>query len=109
MNARPTTTVTILRGTGTDEYGDPTDTLTEVATGLPASILERTQRVTKFGERTPQIITYYTARLPGDTVLHAQDRIKDETTGVIYVMDNFSQVANPLLVNDVRVDLRRLS
>ena len=109
MNARPTTTVTVLRGTSTDDYGDPTDTLTEVMTELPASILERTQRVSKFGERAPQIITYYTCRLPGNTVLQADDRIKDETTGIIYVMDNYSQVANPLLVNDVRVDLRRVS
>lgn len=109
MNARPTTTVSILRGSSTDEYGDPTDALTAVATGLPASLLERTQRITKYGERTPQIITYYTCRLPGDTVLQPEDRIKDETTGYIYVMDNYSQVANPLLVNDVRVDLRRLS
>lgn len=109
MNFVPTTTVSVLRGTGTDEYGDPVDVATVVATGLPASILERVQRVARADSGSPQVVTYFTARLNGDVSLQSGDRIEDERTGHIYVMDNFSQVASPIRINPVRLDLRRVA
>lgn len=109
MNGVATTTIAILRGTSTDDYGDEVDTSTEVATGIPASIQEQRQTVTTPDDPQPRVVRVYTGRVKAGTDVQTGDRIKDETTDDIYVIDQFSQVANPILRNDIRLDLRRVT
>lgn len=107
MRAIPTTTVSILRGTTTDAYGDPVDGTTVAASGVLASLLEQRVGVTTGADDRVQQLRAITGRLPAGTDVEEGDRIRDERTGEIYVIDNVSRVQNPVVMADTRVDLRR--
>ncbi|MEU1272984.1 hypothetical protein [Streptomyces sp. NPDC005799] len=107
MQAIATTKVTILRGTSTDAYGDEQDTDTPVATGIPASLIEQTRRVTTRDNPTPRIVRYAVVRLPAGTDVTDQDRLLDERTGVKYIVDADSFMTNPAMAVDIRLDARR--
>lgn len=109
MITRANTTVAVLRGTTTDDYGDPVDSNTEVATGIPASILERRRDTTTPDDGQPRTVIFYTGRVPYGTDLQEGDRIKDERTSEVYVIDDHTRTENPLIKPDVRLDLRRVS
>lgn len=101
-------TVAVLRGEATDDYGDPVDVDTSVATGLPASIVERSRRVFDPASDRTQIVRYWTGRLPAGTDVRVGDRLQDEQTSEIFVIQSFS--AQQRLVHDgeVRVDLAKI-
>jgi Mg-chelatase subunit ChlD len=107
MQAIATTTIAILRGTTTDAYGDERDTDTPVAAGVPASLTEQSRRVTTRDDPTPRIVRYAVARVPARTDVTDQDRVRDERTGAVYIVDAVSSMANPAAVPDLRLDLRR--
>lgn len=107
MQAIATTLVSILRGTTTDAYGDEADVDTPVHTGIPASLVEQSRRVTTRDDPTPRIVRYAVARVPADTDVTDQDRLLDERTGAKYIVDAVSGMDNPALRVDRRLDLRR--
>lgn len=107
MQAIATTKVSILRGTTTDAYGDEQDTDTPVSTGIPASLIEQTRRVTTRDDPTPRIVRYAVARVPANTDVTDQDRVLDERTGAKYIVDAVSGMTNPTIQVDRRLDLRR--
>ncbi|MEV6504795.1 hypothetical protein AB0M61_01570 [Streptomyces sp. NPDC051642] len=107
MQAIATTKVTILRGVTTDAYGDEQDTDTPVHTGIPASLIEQSRRVTTRDDPTPRIVRYAVVRVPAGTDVTDQDRLLDERTGVKYVIDADSFMANPAMAVDIRLDARR--
>lgn len=107
MQAIATTRVTILRGTTPDAYGDEQDVDTPVATGIPASLTEQSRRVTTRDDPTPRIVRYAVARVPADTDVTDQDRLRDERTGAVYIVDAVSSMTNPAVSVDRRLDLRR--
>jgi len=105
--ARANTTIAVLRGTSTDGYGDETDTDTPVATGIPASLIEQTRRVTTRDDPTPRIVRYAVGRVTAGTDVTDQDRIRDERTGDIYIVDAVSAMNSAAVAADLRLDLRR--
>jgi hypothetical protein len=107
MQAIATTRVSILRGTTTDAYGDEQDTDTTVHTGIPASLVEQSRRVTTRDDPTPRIVRYAVARVPANTDITDQDRVRDERTGAVYIVEATSSMANPAATPDIRLDLRR--
>jgi hypothetical protein len=107
MQAIATTRLTVLRGTTTDAYGDEQDTDTPVATGIPASLTEQSRRVTTRDNPTPRIVRYAVARVTAGTNIQDQDRLRDERTGAVYIVDAVSSMANPAAAADIRLDLRR--
>lgn len=107
MLALATTTLTVYRGTTTDAYGDEQDTDLPVHTGIPASLTEQSRRVTTRDNPTPRIVRYTVARVTAGTDITDQDRVVDERTGAVYIVDAVSQMANPALASDLRLDLRR--
>ncbi|MEU3507675.1 hypothetical protein ABZ733_07065 [Streptomyces longwoodensis] len=107
MQAVATTSLAILRGTTTDAYGDEQDTDTPVRTGVPASLVEQSRRVTTRDDPTPRIVRYAVARVPAGTDITDQDRVRDERTGAVYIVDAVSGMDNPALQVDRRLDLRR--
>lgn len=109
MISVPTTTVTILGDGGTDSWGDQVDGDTVLASGIPASVLEQRRLVTTPDASRVQTILYYTGRLPHGTVVSIDNRLLDERTGHIYIIDSVSTVGNPVIKNDVRLDLRRVT
>jgi Mg-chelatase subunit ChlD len=102
-----TTRLTVLRGTTTDAYGDEQDTDTAVATSIPASLTEQSRRVTTRDDPTPRIVRYAVARVTAGTDIRDQDRVRDERTGAVYIVDAVSSMANPAAAADLRLDLRR--
>lgn len=107
MQAIATTTLTVLRGTTTDAYGDEQDTDTPVATGVIAALTEQSRRVTTRENPTPRIVRYAVARVPAGTDIRDQDRVRDERTGAVYIVEAPSSMANPAMAVDLRLDLRR--
>lgn len=107
MQAIATTRISILRGVTTDAYGDEQDTDTPVHAGIPASVVEQSRRVTTRDDPTPRIVRYAVIRVPAGTDVTDQDRILDERTGVKYVIDADSFMANPAMAADIRLDARR--
>lgn len=107
MQAIATTTLTVLRGTTTDAFGDEQDMDTPVHTGVPASLTEQTRRVTTRDDPAPRIIRTAIARVAAGADITDQDRVRDERTGAVYIVDATSAMANPALAVDVRLDLRR--
>jgi hypothetical protein len=102
-----TTLISVLRGTATDAYGDERDVDTAVATRIPASLTEQTRRVTTRDDPTPRIVRYAVARVKAGTDVTDQDRVRDERTGAIYIVEAVSSMANPAVTADIRLDLRR--
>ena len=109
MIATPTTTVTIL-GSGSTEsdYGDVLDSDVPAGTGIPASIIEGRQVVATEADREARIIRYYTGRVPNGTVVTKAHRIRDDRSGIIYLVDNVTTPVNPVMEQDIRLDLRRV-
>lgn len=107
MLAIPTTTVTILRGTATNGYGDTVDSATVIATGVPASLVEQNSATTRPASRRPRTMRYARCRLPGTTPLAIGDRIKDEKTQTIWQLDDSTQLPNVATKTDLTLRLRR--
>ena len=106
MNFAPTTTVTVYGGTSTDAYGDPTDGTTVKASGVPASVLEQTRRVTRYGDSRPQTVRYTIGRVPSGTAVEAGDRVLD-AAGTWWMVDSAHQMQSPVHTSDIVLDLRR--
>lgn len=107
MQAVATTKLTVMRGTSTDGYGDEQDTDTPHATGIPASLTEQSRRVTTRDDPIPRIVRYAIARVAAGTDITDQDRVRDERTGAVYIVDATSSMANPAMAADLRLDMRR--
>lgn len=107
MLAVATTTIAVYRGTTTDAYSDEQDANIPVHTGISASITEQSRRVTTRDDPTPRIVRYAVGRVTAGTDITDQDRIRDERTGAVYIVDAVSQMTNPAVAADLRLDLRR--
>lgn len=107
MIARATTTVTIYRGQANDEWGDPADQNTIVATGVIASLLEQSQYFRAEVTTQPRNFRYARLRLDSSVDIQANDRIKDERTGWFWTIRNLSKYQNPVRQQDTRADLQR--
>lgn len=91
----PTTTVSVYRGESTDDYGDPApDNTTPAATGVPASVLESSQRKFDPASQRLTLIEQYTVRIRGHVSMREQDRIRDEVTGQWYLAKEISRPQN---------------
>lgn len=106
MYSRATTTITIYRGVTTDEWGDTKDTAAPIATGVKASIIE--QGTYAKGEVTLQPRNIRTARLRvrNGRDVKINDRILDEQTNQIWVITNIASMQNPVIKQDMRIDLQ---
>jgi hypothetical protein len=103
--ATPTTTVDVLRGETTDAYGDTVDSDTVALAAIPASIIERSQKVHAPKSGEDRIIRSFKCRVPNGTGLLKGDRIRDRNTSAVYLIDNVYQQANPFWSQDQTADL----
>ncbi|HEX8106104.1 MAG TPA: hypothetical protein VF516_00185 [Kofleriaceae bacterium] len=102
--------MTVLRGTGTDRFGDEVDTDTVVYTQRPASIIEQqpNSRSRPAEGRTDQV-RGYALRMHSNTRLLKGDRIRDERTGDTYTVDFLATPANPAGHTSRRATLRKVT
>ncbi len=106
--ARATTTVTVYRGTSEDEYGDPIDSNTVVATGIRASILEQTVKAWTEVTTLPRTYRWAKGRFTNGTDIQQNDRIYDERTQETWTIVQISERGNPVRKTDMRVDLEMM-
>lgn len=106
MYAFPTTTVTVLRGSTTDAFGDAVAADTVAASAMPFSLLEQRRNTYIATENRVEQVRYFTGRAPGDADIRISDRIRDELTGTVYFVDTVTRVGSPVTLNDLRLDLR---
>lgn len=103
----PTTTVAVLRGETTDSYGDPVDTDTPVRARVPISLIEQDRRVFVPAENRHTIIRQVTGRARPNADIREEDRLRDERTGSIYLVEAVSRPSSVVGAADVRLVLRR--
>lgn len=108
MYAIATCTISILRGTAKDLiYGDSYDTSQVIASGVPASIIERTQKIITPGNAAPRIVRAIDGIVGPATDIADSDRVQDEKTGQIYVVTAVINSALPGMDSDTQLELRR--
>src|SRR5690606_38127035 len=105
MYSRATTKVSILRGQSDDEWGDKNDNDTIVASGVLASTLEQKTWSSPEVSTQPHNYRYARLRVKKGTDVQTNDRIKDERTNDIWLITNISPIQNPVLGQDLRIDL----
>lgn len=113
MNAVPTTTISILGSPGgetpTDQYGDSVESADPTAVGIPAAIHTGRETVATESDANAVVVWYFTGRVPAGTAITAAQRVRDESTGEIYVVDNVVRVPSSTMPQDIRLDLRRVT
>jgi hypothetical protein len=116
MNAIPNTKVDVLRGTTALPNGDVEDSDTIVITGMPVSIAELIQRVRNEADQKPATIRYYVGRCRGNRDVRQGDRLRDNGTGVVWVVNAVHAGAGEIgsgtrpvsgIASDLIMDLQR--
>lgn len=103
-----TTTVAVLRGETTDDYGDPVDDDTPIRGGVPVSLIERDRRVYVPAEGRTTIVRQVTGRARPNADIREGDRLRDERTQSIYLVEGVSRPSSPIGAADMRLVLRRV-
>jgi hypothetical protein len=107
--ALATCRASIFRGTTSSAYGDPVpDNTTPAATGVLLAVDERSSSVWDPGTQTPRVVRVVTGTVPSTTDVLTGDRIRDDTNGVLYVVQNVTRPRTPGRVRDVELELKRV-
>jgi hypothetical protein len=104
-----TTTITVLRGTETNGYGDEVDNATVAASGIPASIIEQTRFTEDPTSDSGRTVRYVVGRLYHGTDVRPGDRVRDEGDSTIYIVDSVTSPQHAAIQPDVRLELRRVT
>lgn len=104
------TTVTVSRGTETDpETDDTTDTLIPVYAKMPMAITFRNVATSgRMSGQFPRIVREYWGRYPGNRDIMLGDQVIDESTGIIYSVDEFGETKGLVGKQDRTVKLRKI-
>jgi hypothetical protein len=109
MYVLATCTASVLRGTTTNVYGDPVDGTTVASSGIPAAISESSVFVMDPSTQTPRSIRTVFATLPSTTDITSNDRLRDDTHNIVYIVESVSNPALPGRTTDLAVELRRVT
>lgn len=96
---RPTTYVSILRTSPsdlTDEYGDPEDNESVASSGHPFSIIMQSKRQFLPSENRTTIVQTILGRCRANVDVKETDRLKDERTGFIYMIESIVHPQDPM-------------
>jgi hypothetical protein len=104
------TTVSLLRGTATDAYGDTVDAAVPVLSGVPAVVIERSQSVLDPATQTPMIVRSTVCVVPQWTGALATDQIRNDRTGDTFAIEDIllpdTLMGAPV---DITLTLRRVT
>ena len=109
MNGVPTTTVTILRGQGTDVYEDVEDVPIVVASGILASLHETQVSATSDASSMQRQVGTYSLRMKNGIDVRIEDRVTDERTALTYVVMSVTTPPSTGRLVDVHCVLRRVA
>ncbi len=109
MYALATTTVSILRGTTTDDVGDEVDTGDVYASGIIAALIEKNHTTWDRATQQRRTVRVITCTLPSGTDVTSEDRIRDEKTGYVYAITDVTQPYAVGIVPDLDLELKRIT
>jgi hypothetical protein len=104
-----TCTASVLRGAGTDTYGDVTDNSTVVASGIIASIREISRTVFDPSTQQARVVRVTQGVMPSGTDVVNTDQIRDDTYGVTYFVEAVTQDRAPGFTPDLLLQLKRIT
>lgn len=99
----------ILRGTTIDADGDEVDTDTAIATGVPALITEKSRTVYDPSTQERRIIRVSRGAVQSDTDIRDNDRLRDDTNGITYMVQSVTQAGGAGFTNDLVLELKRVT
>lgn len=108
MYALATCRASILRGTTTDDFGDVVDSSTVVQSNVLAQITERSQVVQDPNSLTPRTVRDVRGFVPSDIDISANDRLRDDTHGVVYIVVEVVRPGGPAYSRDIALQLKRV-
>jgi len=106
MNGMSTGTFTIVRGTASvNDYGDEVDTQTDYLSGVSGSVIEKTSRAYNPVDSRVVTVRTYTGRFSYGTDILDGDRLRDEKTGTVYVVNSVNSPSSFANKPDMVLDL----
>lgn len=111
MYALASTTVAIMRGTTTNAWGDVVDddSVTPVATGVLASLAITNTTRNNPDSQDIRTLRTYSCAMQSDVDVRETDRLLDERTGRIYVVESVTAPPGPALTADLDLVLSLVS
>jgi hypothetical protein len=109
MTFLATSTFSILRGSYQSPTGDQVDSDDAVQHGIPGSVREVRSDETTISDGMPRQIRYLVGRFAADVDVRHEDRILDENTGAVYLVDGISEPGFAFFNVDKVLELRRAS
>jgi len=111
LYAIASTTCSILRGTTTNQWGDVIDdpNAAVIATGVSVALdVTNTQA---FDPTTQQIRLIRSIRgaIQSDTDIRENDRLRDDTSGVVYMVESVTDTLGPGYVGDLELVLKQVA
>lgn len=104
----PNTTVSVLRGETVDQFGDPIDSDNSVYASVPMCITENDRHIYLAAEGRLTIVRQAFGRVRPGFDIHESDRIKDENSGRVYLVEGMSTPGISTGTADSRFYLRRI-
>lgn len=109
MIALATGSYDVLRGEQTNDWGDPEDATTVVATGVPMALQPGARGRTSRSEGGLRQVDSWQGWAPTGTDIQLDDRIRNPATGEIFVIAVAAPSRNILTDMGIRLELRRVA
>lgn len=91
------------------DYGNPLpDNTVPLHSGVVASIIEKDSRVWDPATQTPRVVRVVRGTVPSTTDILTGDRIRDDTHGVLYAVQNVTRPRAPGRTPDAELELKRV-
>lgn len=103
-----TTTVSVLSGSTTDEWGYEQDGDTVSQTGIPMAITEKRRTVVDPSSSQPTTVRWFVGRCRPNAVIAENNRLRDERTGYIYIINQVTYGTSLAQTHDLVLDLTRV-
>lgn len=104
--------VSILRGTTTNAWGDEIDDpngAQVVATGVPISLAVTNTTASDPTSQQIRVIRSITGAMQSDTDVRETDRLRDDATGAVYIVESVTQPLGPGFVGDLDLVLAKVN
>lgn len=110
MRSLANTTVQIEGAVVLDDYGDPVGSSDPVGNPIPVSLIERRQLVADPSDnKTLTYVRYAVMRCRPSTGIAQDSVVRDLKTDIRWVVEEVTQLFNPMTGMDLRCQLRRAS
>lgn len=101
-------TISVLRGTATDAWGDSVDSGAVVNSAIPAFIVVRSRTVYDPSTQTPRVVQNIVGAVGSNIDIRDTDQILDETHSITYSVESVTQPLGAGITPDQTLELRRV-